>query len=121
MKGLNLRDKGLIITALIRSIFAYGLVARGVNDSEIHIIWIEENKMLRSVNQTPKWRMKLLGVNMSDLYLKYDLVAFWVYVGYAKATFFGHTMRRDSCSLIKQAFTGKLQPPLVRKTEDIIG
>ena len=110
IKGLTQDEKGTLVVTMIRSTICYGLEARGVTPKDLHMFEHFDGKVIRLASCQPLWKMKETNINMDDIRFELMVPPLPTAIHYRKATYFGHTMRRDNSWLPKLVLTGSFFP-----------
>ena len=113
IQGITESSRGTLIVTAIRSILTFGLEARGVSPKDLRTLEVVDNRISRLVSHMPLWRMDELRINQHDIRYRLNIPPLTTAIHYKKATYLGHTMRRDDDWLPKIALTGRFFPSLL--------
>ena len=101
------KDKADITLVSVRCALTDGLTSRSITQSELKTIEKVENAiMMRSLNR-PRWKLRIMGMNLSDLRLQTLSVPIRTFINYHRARLFGHIMRAEDTLYTAHAINEK--------------
>ena len=120
LRGASNKQKGHLLTAMIRSVITYAVESRGMNKSEIKQLRQFEDCIIRLVLSQDKLKMKGLEINMSDLRFSAGITELSAFIYFKKARFYGHEIRRENPDhkVIPAALTGRFVPEWIGEGEE---
>ena len=117
LPGVSQREKGNLFSSIIRSTITYGLEARGMQQDEVNKLKVFDNLLCRLISNYNKITMEKYDVNQSDLRHRLDIPCLETFISYKKASFYGHTLRREGNPLVRRVLTGRFIPEYADSAE----
>jgi hypothetical protein len=101
----------------IRGTLSYGLVALGVEVTELQDLQDCEDAILRRLLDKPRWKTELEGINISDLRARSRFPKLSIWLQFHKAKYVAHHLRHPE-TLVSRSLRGVYVPHLKSESED---